>query len=138
LSHASHAQGCRSRRRIAGATVHGSGQGAPLSESDDPETASETAANVGIELSAGKTRIVYIPGAAAVTPAMLARIEGADIVFFDGTLFRDGETITTGTGARPAAAWGHMPIDGEDGSLAALEGLTVGASMYTSTTPTRS
>jgi pyrroloquinoline quinone biosynthesis protein B len=58
-------------------------------ESDSPETASETEANVGIELCAGKTRIVYIPGAAAVTPAMLTRMEGADIVFFDGTLFRD-------------------------------------------------
>src|SRR6185437_6886973 len=57
-------------------------------------------ANVGIELCAGNARIVYIPGAAAVTPTMLARMEVADIVFFDGTLFRDDEMITTGTGAK--------------------------------------
>jgi len=93
-------------------------------ESDNPETASETAANVGIELCAGETRIVYIPGAAAVTPAMLARMQGADLVFFDGTLFRDDEMITTGTGAKTGRRMGHMPIDGEDGSLVALEGLT--------------
>jgi pyrroloquinoline quinone biosynthesis protein B len=93
-------------------------------ESDSPETASETEANVGIELCAGNARIVYIPGAAAVTPAMLARMEGADIVFFDGTLFRDDEMITTGTGTKTGRRMGHMPIDGEDGSLAALEGLT--------------
>ena len=68
-------------------------------------------------------RIVYIPGAAAVTPAMLARMEGADIVFFDGTLFRDDEMIATGTGAKTGRRMGHMPIDGEEGSLAALDGL---------------
>jgi hypothetical protein len=39
-----------------------------------------------------------------VTPAMLARMEGADIVFFDGTLFRDDEMITTGTGAKTGRA----------------------------------
>jgi len=85
-------------------------------ESDSPETASETEANVGTELCAGNARIVYIPGAAAVTPGMLARMEGADIVFFDGTLFRDDEMITTGTGAKTGRRMGHMPIDGEDGS----------------------
>ena len=69
-------------------------------------------------------RILYTPGAAAVTPAMLARMQGADLVFFDGTLFRDDEMITTGTGAKTGRRMGHMPIDGEDGSLAALEGLT--------------
>jgi pyrroloquinoline quinone biosynthesis protein B len=55
-------------------------------------------------------------------PAMLARMERPDILFFDGTLFRDDETITTGTGAKTGRRMGHMPIDGEDGSLAALEG----------------
>jgi pyrroloquinoline quinone biosynthesis protein B len=93
-------------------------------ESDSPETAAETEANVGIELCAGNARIVYIPGAAAVTPTMLARMEVADIVFFDGTLFRDDEMITTGTGAKTGRRMGHMPIDGEDGSLAALERLS--------------
>jgi pyrroloquinoline quinone biosynthesis protein B len=84
-------------------------------ESDSPETASETEANVGIELCAGNARIVYIPGVAAVTPAMLALMQGADIVFLDGTLFRDDEMITTGTGAKTGRRMGHMPIDGEDG-----------------------
>jgi pyrroloquinoline quinone biosynthesis protein B len=67
--------------------------------------------------------MVYIPGAAAVTAAMTQRIKGADVVFFDGTLFRDDEMIASGTGAKTGRRMGHMPIDGEDGSLAALEGL---------------
>src|SRR5205085_4006395 len=75
-------------------------------ESNSPETASEAEANVGIELCAGNARIVHIPGPAAVTPAMLARMEGADVVFFDGTLFHDDEMITTGTGAKTGRRMG--------------------------------
>ena len=39
-------------------------------EGENLETASETAANVGVEISARNARLVYIPGAAAVTAAM--------------------------------------------------------------------
>src|SRR5262249_59277189 len=90
-------------------------------EGENPEVASETAANVGVEISAGDARMVYIPGAAAVTAAMTQRIKGADVVFFDGTLFRDDEMITNGTGAKTRRRMGHMTIDGQGGSLAALE-----------------
>jgi pyrroloquinoline quinone biosynthesis protein B len=90
-------------------------------EGENPDTASETAANVGVEICADKARLLYIPGAAAVTAAMTARMAGADVVFFDGTLFRDDEMIATGTGSKTGRRMGHMPIDGEGGSLAALE-----------------
>src|SRR5207249_191607 len=40
-------------------------------ETENPETTAETAANVGIELSAGSARIAYIPGAACVSPCLL-------------------------------------------------------------------
>jgi pyrroloquinoline quinone biosynthesis protein B len=92
-------------------------------EGEDPETASETAANVGIELAAADARIAYIPGAAAVTPGMMQRLARANVVFFDGTLFRDDEMIATGTGTKTGRRMGHMPIDGEDGSLRALAGI---------------
>jgi pyrroloquinoline quinone biosynthesis protein B len=84
------------------------------------ETASETAANVGVEISAGGARIAYVPGAAAVTPAVLARLGRADAIFFDGTLFRDDEMIASGTGTKTGRRMGHMPIAGADGSLTAL------------------
>jgi pyrroloquinoline quinone biosynthesis protein B len=92
-------------------------------EGENPETAVETAANVGVEMSAGGARIVYIPGAAAVTSAMRERIARAGAVFFDGTLFRDDEMIANGTGAKTGRRMGHMPIAGSDGSLAALDGV---------------
>jgi pyrroloquinoline quinone biosynthesis protein B len=80
----------------------------------------EEALNVGVEINAGAARILYVPGAAAVTPALKERLAGADVLLFDGTLFRDDEMITTGTGSKTGRRMGHMPIDGEDGSLAAL------------------
>jgi pyrroloquinoline quinone biosynthesis protein B len=92
-------------------------------EGENPQTAIETGANVGVELSAGRARICFIPGAAAVTPAVAERIARADVVFFDGTLFRDDEMIATGTGTKTGRRMGHMPIDGDDGSLAALTGV---------------
>ena len=49
-------------------------------ESEDLETASESAANVGVELRGGSARIVYIPGAAGVTTSMRERIARADVV----------------------------------------------------------
>jgi pyrroloquinoline quinone biosynthesis protein B len=54
---------------------------------------------------------------------MLDRMACADAVLFDGTLFRDDEMISTGTGTKTGRRMGHMPIDGEDGSLRALAGI---------------
>ena len=98
-------------------------------EGDDPDTASETASNVGVELAAGGARLVYIPGAAAVTSAMRERLARADAVFFDGTLYRDDEMIASGTGSKTGRRMGHMPIDGTDGSIAAL-GQLAGRRIY--------
>jgi pyrroloquinoline quinone biosynthesis protein B len=92
-------------------------------EGENPDTASETAANVGVELSASGAHITFIPGAAAVTPAMMERLARTDVVFFDGTLFRDDEMIASGTGTKTGRRMGHMPIGGDDGSLAALDGV---------------
>jgi len=93
-------------------------------EGESPETVDDTAANVGIEISAGDARMIYVPGAAAVTATMLDRFRRADVVFFDGTLFLDDEMIRTGTGTKTGRRMGHMPIDGEDGSLAVLQAVT--------------
>jgi pyrroloquinoline quinone biosynthesis protein B len=92
-------------------------------EGDNPETASESAANVGVELSDGKARLIYAPGVAAVTATMQQRLARADVILFDGTLFTDDEMIHNGTGEKTGRRMGHMPIDGDGGSLAALAGL---------------
>ena len=92
-------------------------------EGDNPALAAETEANVGIALSAAGARLVFIPGAAKLTPAVAARLAGADAVLFDGTLFTDDEMIAAGAGAKTGRRMGHMPISGPDGTLAALKGM---------------
>ncbi len=92
-------------------------------EGDNPDTASETPANVGVEISLGDARIAYVPGAAAVTADMMERLTRANAIFFDGTLFRDDEMIACGAGPKSGRRMGHMPIEGPDGSLAALSGI---------------
>jgi len=93
-------------------------------EGDDPEVGSETAANVGVEILGAGARLVFVPGAAAVTPKLRTRLAGADVVLFDGTLFHDDEMIRSGTGVKTGRRMGHLPIAGEDGTIAALSGLT--------------
>jgi pyrroloquinoline quinone biosynthesis protein B len=72
----------------------------------------------------------YIPGCAAVTPALAARIAGAPLVFFDGTLWRDDEMIRAGVGQKTGRRMGHVPISGADGSIAALAGLGIGRKIF--------
>jgi pyrroloquinoline quinone biosynthesis protein B len=92
-------------------------------EGDAPALSTETESNVGIELAANGARLVYIPGAARVTPAIVKRIAAADAVLFDGTLFADDEMIAAGAGVKTGRRMGHMPVGGPDGTLAALAGL---------------
>ncbi len=93
-------------------------------EGETPELDVESAANVGIELQREGARLVFVPGAAAVTDAMRERFAQADAVLFDGTLFTDDEMIRLGVGQKTGRRMGHMPIDGEGGSLRALDGLS--------------
>jgi pyrroloquinoline quinone biosynthesis protein B len=92
-------------------------------EGNHPTLNAETGVNVGIELVCGTRRLAYIPGAAGVTAAMLDRLASVDVVLFDGTLFVDDEMIATGTGTKTGRRMGHMPLDGEDGTIAALRHL---------------
>jgi pyrroloquinoline quinone biosynthesis protein B len=92
-------------------------------ERGEPEIGAESGATVGVEIAAGGARLAFVPGAAAMTPALHARLTRADAVFFDGTLFTDDEMIRSGTGAKTGRRMGHMPIDGDGGSLAALAGI---------------
>ena len=92
-------------------------------EGEDPALAAETGANVGVEIVCGSQRLAYVPGAAAMTPALRERLARADVILFDATLCTDDEMIATGTGEKTGRRMGHMPLDGADGTLAALAGL---------------
>lgn len=78
----------------------------------------------------GGKRLAYIPGCARVTPGLRARIGGADLLLFDGTVWSDDEMATTGTGVKTGARMGHMAMSGPGGSMAALAGTAVGQRMF--------
>jgi pyrroloquinoline quinone biosynthesis protein B len=92
-------------------------------EGEAPALAAETGANVGVEIVCGPRRLAYVPGAAGVPPVLRERLARADVILFDATLFTDEEMIATGTGEKTGRRMGHMPLDGADGTLAALAGL---------------
>lgn len=89
-------------------------------EAARPGSAAGLDSTCGIEIRRGGARLVYVPGAAAVTAAMLERFARADVLLFDGTLFTDDEMLRLGAGEKTGRRMGHIPIDGPDGSLRAL------------------
>ncbi|MBK4214363.1 pyrroloquinoline quinone biosynthesis protein PqqB [Paracoccus caeni] len=65
---------------------------------------------VGVELVSGGRRALYIPGCAAMPDWLRDRIEGADLLLFDGTLWDDDEMRRMGLGQKTGRRMGHMPV----------------------------
>src|SRR5882757_1742535 len=80
---------------------------------------------VGAVVGDGRTRLFYIPGCAAMTAAVAQRLRNAELVLFDGTLWRDDEMIRAGLGSKSGRRMGHMSLSGPDGTIAAFSGLGV-------------
>lgn len=72
-----------------------------------------------------RRRFFYIPACAEMTADLGRRIRGADLVFFDGTLWVDDEMIRDGVGVKTGKRMGHMSVSGADGTLAALSDLEI-------------
>ena len=62
-------------------------------EKDEPELAAESGVNVGVEVTSDGARLAYVPGAAAITKSLMERLDRANVILFDGTLFDDNEMI---------------------------------------------
>lgn len=110
---------------------------APLyREGAAPDTRALGGQTVGVAIRAGAARAFYIPGCAAMTAALAARLRGAPLVLFDGTVWRDDEMVAGGTGAKTGGRMGHMAMDGPEGSIAAFAGLEVGRKVFVHTNNT--
>ena len=59
-----------------------------------------------------------------------ARLKGASLVFFDGTLFTDDEMLEQGLMNKTGARMGHISMSGAAGSIAAFSKLGVGRLIY--------
>ncbi len=92
----------------------------------DPGIAEEGDA-VGLQIiDAGTGRsFFFIPGCAAMTDRLRRRLTGGELVFFDGTLWRDDEMIRLGVGNKTGRRMGHISMGGDDGAIAAFRDLGV-------------
>jgi len=101
----------------------------PLWREDEaaPSLGTRLGDTIGLEIGGSdETRpLFYIPGCAAMTEELAGRLQGAALVFFDGTLWRDDEMIVQGVGTKTGLRMGHMSCSGIDGSMAAFERLDV-------------
>ncbi|MDF1719085.1 MAG: pyrroloquinoline quinone biosynthesis protein PqqB [Minwuia sp.] len=86
---------------------------------------------VGVEIADDQgRRLFYIPGCARMTGELAARLKGAAMVFFDGTLWTDDEMMVQSVGIKTGQRMGHMSISGPNGTLAAFRGLDVGQKVF--------
>ncbi|MBR1166097.1 pyrroloquinoline quinone biosynthesis protein PqqB [Bradyrhizobium liaoningense] len=72
----------------------------------------------------------FIAACAEVTDALKAEIDGAALVFFDGTVWRDDEMIRAGLGHKTGKSMGHVAMSGEDGAIARLADLNIDRKLF--------
>ncbi len=81
---------------------------------------------IGLEISdKGGTRVLYVANCADVNDDLRSRLDGADLLFFDGTLWRDDEMIVSGEGQKTGKRMGHISMSGERGAMASLQGIDI-------------
>ena len=87
---------------------------------------------IGLHIRDGKSgkNFFYIPGCAEVDAPLAARIKGASLIFFDGTLFTDDEMLIQGLSEKTGQRMGHISMSGPAGSMAVLAPLGIGRRIY--------
>ena len=71
-----------------------------------------------------------MPGCSGLTGDLAARIKGAPLVLFDGTLWHDAEMVEAGIGVKTGQRMGHISMSGPDGAMAAFRDLGVGRKVF--------
>lgn len=82
---------------------------------------------------ADKTRgqyFYFIAACARVTDDLKARLRGAPLVFFDGTVWRDDELVAAGLGQKTGQSMGHIAMSGDCGAIESLAGLDIGRKVF--------
>ncbi|MEA2821590.1 MAG: pyrroloquinoline quinone biosynthesis protein [Bradyrhizobium sp.] len=74
--------------------------------------------------------LYFLAACAQVTPELKARLAGASLIFFDGTVWRDDELIAAGLGAKTGQAMGHIAMSGDNGAIAALADLGIDRKIF--------
>jgi pyrroloquinoline quinone biosynthesis protein B len=72
----------------------------------------------------------FLAACAEVTGDLKARLAGAPLIFFDGTVWRDDELIAAGLGNKTGQGMGHIAMSGAHGAIEALAGLEIGRKVF--------
>ncbi|MGH6748846.1 MAG: pyrroloquinoline quinone biosynthesis protein PqqB [Methyloceanibacter sp.] len=75
-------------------------------------------------------RFFFIPGCAKLDDALRARLRGAPLLFFDGTLYTNDEMIVQGLMNKTGERIGHMNMSGSGGSVAQLAPLNIARKIF--------
>lgn len=94
------------------------------------QTMAEDGDTLGLDIRASGRRIVYLANCARITDAVRQWSAGADLLFMDGTLWRDDEMIALGVGQKTGRRMGHISMSGDDGAMAGLNGVAVGRRIF--------
>ena len=72
----------------------------------------------------------FLAACADITDDLKARLAGAPLIFFDGTVWRDDELITAGLDSKTGQSMGHIAMSGDQGAIEGLKGLDIGRKMF--------
>ena len=67
----------------------------------------------------------FLAACADVNDELKARLNGATLVFFDGTVWRDDELITAGLGTKTGQSMGHISMSGHKGAIESLADVAI-------------
>src|ERR1700733_2539096 len=95
----------------------------PLYRETPGATDAEAGATYAALMQADGKSMIVAPACADITDVVLEQFRGADVVFFDGTLFTDDEMIAAGLSVKTGTRMGHVPISGPNGTIDRLASL---------------
>lgn len=87
------------------------------------DTGEKGQASLGLVLEKDGRRIAYTPALPEVTEELREIYRACDTVLVDGTFWSDAELSRTHSGTPLARSIGHVPLSGDDGTIALLNDL---------------
>lgn len=102
----------------------------PLYLEGTGDLAGKRGTTIGLEIVHQGRRLLFVPGCAAIDEGLCRRLDGADLLLFDGTLWRDDELVTQGISPKTGRRMGHVSMSGPQGTMAALAGLAIGRRVF--------
>ena len=126
---------CRRQPRLDGRSLSGPGQNRALPgrPGSRPGLGTREGDTIGLKISRSDRaapRSSTFRAAPAMDETLAARLRGAQLVLFDGTLYSDEEMIAQGLSSKTGKRMGHISMSGADGAMAAFHGLDVARRVF--------